>query len=300
VAIAPAAHPDVACVGDNCIDVWVDAGGELGDRELAGGNAFNVAVELARRGYQVGYFGAIGDDRHGELIAEAALAARVDVSRMLRVSGPTGKTVVARDPSGERRFVSEDDGVASTYRLDDASGDEVSRHRWAHFSRQPDLARWAPVLRARGTRCSCDLGLDGGIDLLHELAPALDVVFLSSSASRGRSGQELLEQAIAAGASLAVVTLGPEGSIAASATEHWRADAEPVDHVVDTLGAGDAFIAAFIAATLEGCEVGDALRAGAAAGARACTRWGLASPLQTDELAARGRSNVAVFRERST
>jgi sugar/nucleoside kinase (ribokinase family) len=70
--------------------------------------------------------------------------------------------------------------------------------------------------------------------------------------------------------------------------------------MVDTLGAGDAFIAAFIAATLEGCEVGDALRAGAAAGARACTRWGLASPLQTHDLAARGRSNVAVLRERGT
>ncbi|MDQ6821619.1 MAG: PfkB family carbohydrate kinase [Actinomycetota bacterium] len=286
MAVTPSGRLDVACVGDNCVDVWIDGAGELCDRELAGGNAFNVAVELARRGYNVGYFGAIGDDHHGELILEAAVAAGVDVSRMVRVPGPTGRTVVARDPSGERRFVSEDDGVASTYRLDDVSGEQVSRCRWAHFSRQPDLARWAPALRARGTRCSCDLGLDGGVDVLHELAPALDVVFLSSSASRGRSGEELLDDALRAGARLAVVTLGPEGSIAARSGQRWRADAEPVPEVIDTLGAGDAFIAAFIAATLEEREVGDALRAGAVAGARACARWGLASPLQTDEVPA--------------
>jgi fructoselysine 6-kinase len=275
---------DVACVGDNCVDVWLDDG--AGARELAGGNALNVAVELARLGLGVRYFGAVGDDPQGELILEAAAVAGVDSSGVVRLPGPTGRTLVEREESGERRFVSEDEGVASSYRLDDASGELVARHRWAHFSRQPDLAQWAPHLRERGTRCSCDLGLDGGLELLDELGAQLDVVFLSSSAAPGRSADELLGQALGAGAELAVLTLGGEGSIAATRDGRWRADAEPVARMVDTLGAGDAFIAAFIAATLAGRDVDDALRAGARAGALACTRRGLASPLQTDEVPA--------------
>ncbi len=275
---------DVACVGDNCVDVWLEDGAR--SRELAGGNAFNVAVELARLGLAVRYFGAVGDDPQGELILEAADSAGVDSSGVLRLSGPTGRTLVERDESGERRFVFEDEGVASSYRLDDISGELVARHHWAHFSRQPDLAQWAPKLRERGTRCSCDLGLDGGLELLGELAPALDVVFLSSSAAPGRSADELLAQALGAGAPLAVLTLGGDGSVAATGDGRWRADAEPVERVVDTLGAGDAFIAAFIAATLAGGEIEKALRAGARAGALACTRRGLASPLQTDEVPA--------------
>ncbi len=275
---------DVACVGDNCVDVWLE-GGAWGP-ELAGGNAFNVAVELARIGLAVHYFGAVGDDPQGGLILEAAEVAGVDVAHVIRIPGPTGRTLVEREESGERRFVSEDEGVASSYRLDDVSAELVARHRWAHFSRQPDLAQWAPILRGSGTRCSCDLGLDGGLELLEELAPQLDVVFLSSSVAHGHSGDELLARALGAGATLAVLTLGREGSIAATRDARWRADAEPVARVVDTLGAGDAFIAAFIAATLEQRDVDEALRAGALAGALACTRRGLASPLQTDEVPA--------------
>ena len=49
--------------------------------------------------------------------------------------------------------------------------------------------------------------------------------------------------------------------------------AEPVE-VVDTLGAGDALIAAVIAARIHGQDIEQALAAGAAAAARACRHYG--------------------------
>lgn len=288
MALAVGTGPDVACVGDNCVDVYSDevAPRNGGGHEFAGGNAFNVAVELARLGCGVSYFGAVGVDPQAELIISAARAAGVDLAPVRRVPGATGRTVVARDEFGERRFVSEDYGVAASYRLDDGAADTVARHRWAHFCRQRDLGAWAPRLRERGTLTSCDLGVPGGFELLEPLASHLDVVFLSSSASPERSGQELLQAALQAGAGLAVVTLGAAGSVAAVAGRQWQAEALAVDQVVDSLGAGDAFIAAFIAARLAKRGVDDALRAGALAGSLACTRWGLASPLPTDEVTA--------------
>jgi fructoselysine 6-kinase len=283
----------VACVGDNCVDVSLeppDAGTVSGDggaqpgREFAGGNAFNVAVELSRLGCDAAYYGAVGNDPQAELIVSAAAAAGVDTSSVRRVPGATGRTVVARDEHGERYFVSEDYGVAAGYRLDEASYAEIARAQWAHFARQPDLAEWAPRLRAAGVRLSCDLGVEGGLGLLNALAPVLEVVFLSGSARDGRVAEHLLLDAVKAGARLAVVTLGAAGSTAANRERQWRIDAVPVDRVVDSLGAGDAYIAAFIAARLEQREIGDSLLAGATAGAAACTRWGLANPMPTNEV----------------
>jgi fructoselysine 6-kinase len=49
------------------------------------------------------------------------------------------------------------------------------------------------------------------------------------------------------------------------------APAVPVADVVDTCGAGDAFIAAFLVSRLAGASLAACLRAGAEAGARACT-----------------------------
>jgi fructoselysine 6-kinase len=258
--------PEVACVGDNCVDVAL----ERPEEELAGGNALNVAVELARAGRATSYFGAVGDDARATVILDAARAAGVDVAAVRQVQGATGVTVVARDDAGERRFVSQDYGVAGDYRLDEETAHHIAGHRWAHFARQPDLAEWAPSLRVDGVRLSCDLGVETEPGTLQAIGPHLDVAFFSTSAADG----------LAAGAALAVVTCGAHGSIAGALEKRWHAAAVRIEDVVDTLGAGDAFIAAFISAILDDRDVDRALREGALAGAAACTRRGLANPLE--------------------
>jgi fructoselysine 6-kinase len=123
---------------------------------------------------------------------------------------------------------------------------------------------------------------------LQHVGRYLDVAFFSTSAAGDTSVDELLHEALGCGVGLAVVTSGAEGSVAARAGRRWRAPAVAVDHVVDTLGAGDAFIASFVSVMLgdgDG-DVDAALRAGAVAGAEACTRRGLAHPLGAAEVAA--------------
>ena len=69
-----------------------------------------------------------------------------------------------------------------------------------------------------------------------------------------------------------MVTRGREGSLAFDGAV-VDVPAQPVE-VVDTLGAGDALIAAVIAARIDGAEMADALAAGAQAAARACAHYG--------------------------
>lgn len=285
----------IASIGDNCVDIslpgepeadadapaaTVPASGQA-PAELPGGNALNVAMLLAQGGRHVAYLGAVGEDAAAEVIIEAGSSAGVDMSRVVRVPGQTGRTVVARNAHGERRFVSEDYGASAGYRLDDETVAWLAGARWLHFARQADLAQRAETLRADGTMVSCDLGYAGGIEELEALAAEIDVVFMSASAEPQLSDEQLLQRALDAGATLAVVTLGGAGSVAAAPGARWRTDAVAVASVVDTLGAGDAYIAAFIAARMDGSGVGAAMQAGARAGAAACTQWGLGSLIQT-------------------
>ncbi|WP_431071654.1 carbohydrate kinase family protein [Microbacterium phyllosphaerae] len=102
---------------------------------------------------------------------------------------------------------------------------------------------------------------DGEADFHRPFLAAADAVFCN--ADRLDDPVAFLRSRIEAGASLAVCTLGAEGAVAidADGTEH-RVPAAPAE-VVDTNGAGDAFLAGVLDARLEGLDLPTALAAGA-------------------------------------
>ncbi len=251
-----AVRAGVACVGDNCIDRYV--GDEQYD--LPGGNALNVAVHLA-----ADYFGAVGDDEEGRSIVEQARAAGVGIHGIEVRPGRSGVTLVQLE-RGERRFLLEEYGVAAEYRISEAIVGELCRYRWVHMARQPDGAVHAPMLRAAGVAISCDFCDAWDADLAAGLAPQLEVAFFSGDG-------EAAAEAVAHGARIGVATLGDGGSVAYTSSGRVEQRALPAE-VVDTLGAGDALIAAFIASMLRGLDARDSLRAGAAAAADACGHRG--------------------------
>lgn len=242
----------VACVGDNCIDRYI--GDDAYD--LPGGNALNVAVRLG-----ADYYGAVGDDDEGRAIVDRARAAGVGVAGIEVRPGRSGVTLVELD-RGERRFVLEEYGVAAAYRVPADVASRLTGYRWVHLARQPDAPAFAPGLRDSGVRLSCDFCEEWDSELAANLAPYLDVAFFSGN-------ENAAAQAVERGARIAVATLGDSGSVAHTAHGRFEQAALPAT-IVDTLGAGDALIAAFIASTLDGGDARDSLRAGAEAAAEAC------------------------------
>lgn len=122
--------------------------------------------------------------------------------------------------------------------------------------------RLLPAASATGRPIWVDVhDYDGEADFHTPFLDAADVVFCN--ADRLADPVAFLRSRISAGASLAVCTLGAEGAVAidADGVEH-RVAAVPVD-VVDTNGAGDAFLAGVLDARLSGADVPSALRAGA-------------------------------------
>ena len=258
----------IATVGDNTIDRYV---GEESAR-YAGGNAYNVAAQLAGHGRAAAYFGAVGADADGRIIARGLHRAGTDPVGLVTMAGPTAVTTIRVD-GGDRVFESEEFGVTADYFPSDAHLKLLASARWVHVGMLPRAdelrARLAALGRpaggsGRGPVVSQDCAVASGFT-------ALDVAF-GSVGERG-DAQGWARSALAAGARTAVVTRGAAGATASDGTHWFEQPAIPAD-VVDTTGAGDAFIAGFVSARVEGAEVPAALERGAHWAAATCAHRG--------------------------
>lgn len=252
-------QPTVAVVGDNTIDRYLGSGG----RDYVGGNAVNVAVQLAERGFAVRYFGAVGPDPEGDRIRGALASRGVDVDNLLTLPGKSALTVISVSETGDRHIEAESFGVTAEYFPCEEEIARIAGADWVQIGMLPragDLRRTLRAIRKQiriGQDCSVSAGYTD-----------LTVAFQSTDVTQAAA---LAALALANGAGLAVMTLGPDGSTAYGPDGlQIHQGALPVS-VVDTTGAGDSFIAGFISARTGSADVAAALAEGAQWAARTCT-----------------------------
>lgn len=250
-------RPSLIAIGDNCLDVFVDQ-----DLVTVGGNALNVAVNWRRAGLNARYFGAVGDDAQARTMLAAIAQAGLDPADVERRAGDTAVTRLCVE-NGERRFLEESLGVGEAYRptLDRLAAAMAAD--WVHLgtNANPDLVR---ALAASGVRFSVDLSTRPPAFPLEGVALAV------ASASEPDEVGPRLAALREAGSRMALVTAGRHGAGFDDGGRIAHVQAEPVE-VVDTCGAGDSFIAAFVAAWgVGGVGVEAALAQAARAAAVTC------------------------------
>lgn len=246
------------------LDEPMREGGHLQGRppepRLGGGGA-NTAVALAHGGHAVSLVTVVGDDAlGGDLLAELA-AAGVDTGSVLRVPGPSTRSLVMVDPKGERTIVnlvrSREPGPP--HRLAGIAADCIYVR-----TRAPGLA---PLLATHAARCPVIAHIppieDGlfPVPVLVGSASDLDAAVLADPLAAGRrvAGDALRWM---------VVTHGADGATAfGAAGERLHAPAPPV-RAVDSTGAGDCFAAGLAHGLALGMEMPAALHE--------AVRWGAA------------------------
>jgi sugar/nucleoside kinase (ribokinase family) len=234
---------------------------------LAGGSAANVAA-LAARVVPAAFVGRVGDDVLGDVLCAGMRESGVD----LRVErgGRTGSIVVLVDADGERTMFPDRGAAVDLAAVpDEWVADAGIVHAPAYFLQTPGMeAVVAGALeRARvlGARTSIDassagliahLGPDDVLRRLEQLMP--DYLF----ANRDEAATLGLEQRRPV-ARTTVLKNGRDPVVVLHA-EGGRGEypVVPVERVVDTTGAGDAFAAGFLSAVLEGADEADAVAAG--------------------------------------
>lgn len=247
---------DLATVGDNCIDRY---GPPLG-RSFVGGNAVNVAVHFARLGNRAAYFGAVADDADGRRIRARLAGERVDVAGLRSEPGVTAFTDIAFGERGERIFAFEEFGTCRGYQPNEADLSRLVRMRHVHLGWLDDQGTLKARLAAAGVSVSQDVSVNADPA---DLSPAgLAIAFASAPDAGDGAAEALVRSLLAAGARLAVVMRGARGSIASDGRGVAETGIVPVAEVIDSTGAGDTFIAAFLDAHLAGASLQASLAAG--------------------------------------
>jgi fructoselysine 6-kinase len=227
----------LVAVGDNCLDVYLTK-----DVMTVGGNALNVAAHWRRAGHDARYFGVVGNDAEAAVILDEVEKAGLSPEDVARRPGQTGVTLL-HEEAGDRRFLLEDLGVGKAWMPSDADYKAIAAAGWVHLgtNSNPDLVR---RLVADGVAFSVDVST---AHFNFSLA-GVPMVF-ASGPDQPRDPVEPLAAALhASGARQVIVTCGSRGAyFSAGGAALLHAPASPVT-VVDTCGAGDSFIAAFLAA----------------------------------------------------
>ncbi|MBD3845280.1 fructoselysine kinase [Bosea sp. SSUT16] len=251
-------------LGDNTVDTYVDRG-----LQFPGGNAVNVAVQAKRLGAETGYLGCIGSDEAGMLLCDALRQEGVDTSRCRIRLGRNARAFIGHDGQ-DRRFLRSERGVRGEWGAFDTEDlSYIAGYDLVHSSIYSELGEALPPMRGAPRRLSYDFSERWTAENLAATLPAVDIAFLSHPSASDAECRTLLERCIGWGAGMVVATRGARGALALAGGRFHEQPARPAS-VVDTLGAGDGFIAAFLLAILDGSGTAAALAAGADHAAQVC------------------------------
>jgi fructokinase len=265
--------PAVVCLGEVLID-FVALDGALSLRHAtnfhraAGGAPANVAVALARLGVAAALVGKVGGDAFGHSLRETLAAEGVNVRGLLESAGArTALAFVGSDGHGGREFVFYHDGTAHTLlRPKEVDRDLIANASVFHFgsltlAAEPSraattvAARWA---RGHGCLVSFDPNVRlevwdrprRALDSIIEMLSEVDVIKASSDELAFLTGTSEPAEACrilrGLGPSLAIITLGGGGCYYQTVNSSGQVAGFPVESV-DSLGAGDAFVAGLLA-----------------------------------------------------
>jgi sugar/nucleoside kinase (ribokinase family) len=222
--------------------------------ERSGGTGANVARALCTANVETGFVGYLGNDDHGRELQLELDSSGISQLAITKIDGPTSHVLILVDESGDRTIL----GMAPDH-LDHVSlqgvplvaGDTVVFVLWRHhFAEDLKLAIDAGCRVVVGLDAMNDprvTGVELAIGSHNDLAAGFDPTAHFDRFSR------------------VVVTQGENGATEYSATGEVHQPAFPTQ-VLDATGAGDAFLAGYLAAMAKGID-------GAAARLELGARW---------------------------
>ncbi len=260
-----------------------------------GGKGANQSAAAALLGASVAFLGRVGDDGFGEPLVRALREKGVDTALVREAEGAStgtafitvtadGENAITVAPGANRRLTPQDvDGARGAIREARVLVAQMEIPR-------ETIGRAVEVAGQEGTRVVLNLappfevpravleGLDTLVVNEHEAA------FLLGGRVEGVEGAlDAAPELLALGPGCVVVTVGADGAVYAEGEDAEHVPA-PRAEVVDTTGAGDAFVGALAFRLARGDALGEAVSYAVRAGAAAVTREGAQGALPTPDV----------------
>ena len=260
-----------------------------------GGSESNVAIGLARLGTPSTWIGRVGDDSFGRRIIRELRAEGVCVRSTVDSDAPTGLMVKERrTPESIRVWHYRSGNAGSRLSPADIPEDDIANAALLHVTGiTPALSPEAHDAVFTAVQIAHDANVPISFDVNHRtnlwhghdpapvyrrLATMATIVFAGESEARllvptATTPADLARSIAAMGPRQVIIKLGAEGCCATIEDIELEEAAIPVN-VVDSVGAGDAFVAGYLAELIAGADASTRLRTAVTTGAFACLTAG--------------------------
>jgi ribokinase len=267
--------PQIAVVGSINADLVVQMPSLPGRGETVrsseplwfpGGKGANQAVAAARMGGQVTMYGAVGQDAPGEMCLVSLLDSGVDISAIAKVSSATSTALVMVEHSGENQIVVTD-GANQHVAFDPAAVAQADA-----VIVQFEIPEEVLIQAGKSSTGIFCVNAAPVREMSNKLAELIDVLIVNEIefAQLGKPSSGLV-----------IVTAGANEVIAYQDGEIVAKCTPPKVEAIDTVGAGDTFVGAFIVAFASGADVSTSLNRACAASALSTLKLGAQSGMPT-------------------
>ncbi|MBA3526983.1 MAG: adenosine kinase [Sphingomonas sp.] len=260
-------------------------------RQVSGGSAGNTAAGVAALGGKAGFIGQVASDQLGQFYIHDLRSAGVEFTTAPGDFGvPTARSMVLVTPDGNRTM---NTFLGAAQHLPASALDEaqiagaailyLEGYLWDPETPRYAMVRAIEVARNAGRKVAFSLSDTFCIDRHRDGFNALidggriDILFANEAEIQALAAVPHLETAIEAvkdKVELLVVTRSETGALANRGGERAEVEAEPIEALVDTTGAGDLFAAGFLAGEVRGLPLDRSLKLGAIAAAEVIQHYG--------------------------
>ncbi|MFI3325604.1 MAG: PfkB family carbohydrate kinase [Clostridia bacterium] len=265
----------IISVGDNTADCYIDE-----KIYFPGGNALNVAVNCKKNGAdKVGYLGVFGDDVLADNIKDCLTKYDVSYERSRKVYAHTGQPKV-KLIDGDRTFLPGPRNSCQqlfSIKLMKEDVEMISEYEICHTSCFSNLEYELPTLSK-----ICDISFDFSdefdLDYMKRVCPYLTYGFFSASDKSDSQCVDILKTAKKLGTKIVGVTRGFKGAMFFDGEKIYTQEVKYVK-AIDTMGAGDSFIAGFLTSYSDDKNMEKALNYAAITASQTClVRGGFGNP----------------------
>lgn len=259
----------VAALGDNCIDIYPDL-----DTYYCTGNVVDFGVNMQRLGIPVSVITTTGNDKYGEEMIRVLNSEGLDTSHLYVGDGPTAMSYMQLIDK-ERIYGDWLEGVMETVVFSEEDIAFAKEHDLVHSALWGNAQMHIKDIHDSGTLTSFDYAdeyLDDGRDIFEETIEHVDYAFFSFDEDCEET-RNFLEAAARRGPKMAIATFGEKGSLAWDGENYVEFGIFPSD-LVNTIGAGDSYIAGFMTGILRGLDTIDCMKLGAKVAAQVVSTFG--------------------------
>ena len=270
--------------------------------ETSGGSAGNTMAGFASFGGKGGFIAKVAEDALGNTFKKDLTSLGIKFDTQPLVMGPkTGRCLILVTPDAQRTmntFL----GASVELKEEDVDADLISQAQITYlegylFDKEQAkhaFIKAAELAHQSGHRVALTLSDPFCVDrhrsdFLRLVEHHVDILFANEEEIKSLYMQDNFDDAVSAVSEhveVAAITRGEKGAVIISKEETVQINAEPVEKVVDTTGAGDQFAAGFLFGYTEGKDLATCGRLGAIAAAEVISHIGPRPAVSYAELAA--------------